>query len=361
MRLIQNCSPTFPALLILQRDPAMTEPVTPGAAAPRKPFNIALVAQHGRLQYEALLFAASLRHSSPGFDGKLLVAVPQEGPLWSQNPQLRNPDVLAAFERLGATLVPFETQTWGTRYAHGNKIEMLAALPEGEPFVFFDSDTLITGDINEVPFDFNCPSASLKCQGTWPKPTLYGPGYGAIWKSLYDRFGLDFDASLDLSQPDEYWRRYLYFNAGYFYGACPRKFGALFLEFARSIDQDPPSELIGQPLDPWLDQVALPLVIHALGGDRNALPTGYLDGKTSCHYRLFPLLYARESDRVISLVEAIAAPNWLKKVLKTYEPIKRMVYQGKGDKVRAMFDRDALPAREQAIRKKIKSEGLWLR
>ncbi len=324
-------------------------------------FNIVVVAQAGRLQYEALLFAASLRQMSPDFSGKLFVATPQPNDLWPRDPSLRDGAVLETFSRLNATILPFKNKVFGASYPHGNKIELLQALPAGEPFVFFDSDTLITGDITKVPFDFDRPSASQNCTQTWPKPTLYGPGYTGIWKSLYDRFGLDFDTSLDLDQPDEFWRRYLYFNAGFFFGSCPAKFGALFLDYARTIRDDPPIELVGQPLDPWLDQVALPLAIHALGGGRDSLPAGYLDGDVSCHYRLFPLLYARESDRVVEVLEQVAAPNWLKKVLKSYEPMKRMIYQGKGHKVRALFDRDNLPGREQAIRKLIKAEGFWIR
>jgi hypothetical protein len=324
-------------------------------------FNVMIIGQSGRLQYEALLFAASLRHSSPNFSGRLFVGMPPPGPLWEKDPSIRNAGVLEAFERLGVEVLPFENTLFGEAYPYGNKIEALQALPEGEPFVFFDSDTLITGDLNAVPFDFSRPSASLRREGTWPKPTLYGPGYGEIWRALYARFDLDMDSTLDLSQPDEYWQRYLYFNAGFFYGACPRVFGERFATYAQSILSDPPIELTGQSLDPWLDQVALPLVIHSFGGGRDALPAGYLDGETSCHYRLFPLLYARESDAVIELLQTVAAPNWLKKVLKTYEPIKRLVYQNRGEKVRALFDQAHLPRREQAIRNKIKSEGLWIR
>lgn len=327
----------------------------------QRSFNIVVVAQTGRLQYEALLFAASLRQMSPNFTGRLFVAVPQPGALWPKDPSVQNAEVLDTFARLDATILPFENTVFGASYPNGNKIELLTALPKGEPFVFFDSDTLITGDITQVPFDFDRPSASLKREGTWPKPTLYGPGYTGIWKSLYDRFGLDFNSSLDLSQPEEYWRRYLYFNAGFFFGACPHQFGTLFLEYAQSILTDPPIELVGQALDPWLDQVALPLVIQALGGGRDALPDGYLDGDVSCHYRLFPLLYARESAHVVAVLEQVAAPNWLKKVLKSYEPMKRMIYQGKGHKVRALFDQTNLPRREQMIRNTIKAKGLWLR
>ncbi|UWQ73638.1 hypothetical protein [Leisingera sp. M658] len=325
------------------------------------PFNVMIVGQAGRLQYEALLFAASLRHCSPGFSGRLFVAMPQQGPLWEKDPGIRNQEVLQALADLGAEILPFESKLFGAAYPYGNKIEALQAMPKGEPFVFFDTDTLITGELADVPFDFSRPSASLRVEGTWPKPTLYGPGYSGIWQSLYSRFGLDFLSSLDLGQPDEYWKRYLYFNAGFFYGACPRAFGKRFLVYAQSVRNDPPLELVGQVLEPWLDQIVLPLVIHSFGGGRNALPAGYLDGQTSCHYRLFPLLYARESDRVVELLQEITAPNRLKKVLKGYEPIKRMVYQGRGEKVRALFDRANLPRREQAIRNRIKSEGFWMR
>ena len=114
-------------------------------------------------------------------------------------------------------------------------------------------------------------------------------------------------------------------------------------------------------MDPWLDQVALPLVIHSLGGGREALPTGYLDGSHSCHYRVLPLLYARESDRAVDVIEDVTSPNKIKKTLKNYEPIKRMIYQGRGQKVRALFDRDNLPRKEQAIRNRIKREGFWMR
>ncbi len=326
-----------------------------------KSFNVMVVGQNGRLQYEALLFAASLRHFSPDFPGRLFITEPQPGPAWQSDPRMGNGDVLALLDELEAEILPFENKHFGESYPYGNKIEALAALPEGEPFVFFDTDTLITGDLMQVPFDFSRPSASLRREGTWPQIELYGPGYGQIWKSLYDKFGLDYASSLDLSQPDEYWRRYLYFNAGYFFYDCPRVFGETFLSYAIAIRDDPPPELIGQVMDPWLDQVALPLVMHGLGGGRDALPEGYLDGTVSCHYRLFPMLYARESDQVVAALEEVAAPNRIKKVLKQYEPIKRMVYQNRGHKARALFDQNDLPRREQAIRNRLKREGFWMR
>ena len=324
-------------------------------------FNILIIGQSGRLQYEAILFLASLRQSAPDFNGQVFVAEPQHNERWDQNPAITDPEIREVIENLGGKITPFENTHFGGYYPYGNKIEALSVLPEGEPFVFFDTDTLITGALDRVPFDFERPSASLKVEGTWPVIELYGPGYTATWKSLYHKFKLDFESSLDVSQPDEYWRRYLYFNAGYFYYKCPKIFGDRFLNYALAIRDDGPKELVCQELDPWLDQVALPLVIHSFGGGRDTLEAGHLDGTVSCHYRLLPLLYARESDLAIKTLETAIAPNKIKKVVKAYEPIRRMVYQKRGAKVRALFDQNNLPRKEKQIRNTIKRAGFWMR
>ncbi|MEM8774045.1 MAG: hypothetical protein AAGF53_03370 [Pseudomonadota bacterium] len=323
-------------------------------------FNILIVGQAGRLQYEAVLFAASLRAKSQGFSGKLFVAEPEPGPLWQNDTRIRG-DVRTLLEDMGAEVLPFKNRHFGQKYPNGNKIEALFALPKDEPFVFFDTDTLILGELSKIPFDFSRPTASLRRENTWPEVQLYGPGYAQTWKALYDKFGLDFASSLDPAYPDEFWRRYLYFNAGFFFYKCPHVFGKHFLKYALAIRDDPPPELVCQSLYPWLDQVALPLVIHALGGARDSLPDGLIDGEITCHYRLFPLLYAREKDRVVEVLEEITAPNPIKKVLKNYDAIKFMVYHGRGHKVRDLFDREDLPRKEQAIRNTIKRNGFWIR
>ena len=328
--------------------------------AVKQPFNIMIVGQSGRLQYEALLFVASLRAMSPTLKGRIFVAEPQYTDKWEKDPRMTG-DMREVLVENGAEILPFENKHFGQAYPNGNKIEALLAMPEGEPFVFFDTDTLITGDLSSIAFDFDRPSASMRREGTWPVEELYWPGYTAVWKSLYDKFGLDFESSLDLSQPDEYWQRYLYFNAGWFFGACPRTFGKRFLDYALAIQDDAPEEMVIQPLDPWLDQVALPLVIHSFGGGRPDEALAGLDGSISCHYRLMPLLYARESDHAVAILEAVAAPNKVKKWLKQYDAFKRMIYQGRGQKVRALFDRDNLPKPERKLRNKIKSAGYWMR
>ena len=328
--------------------------------AKRQTFNIVAVGQSGRLQYEAVLLAASLRHHNPDFAGKLFIAEPQPGPHWPDDPRITAPATRALLNDLGATFLPFETRHFGAKYPYGNKIECLAALPDA-PFLFLDTDTLITGSLDDVDFDFAKPAASMRREGTWPALELYGPTYARTWGALYDKFGLDFASSLDLTQPDEYWQRYLYFNAGWFFHASPHTFGARFLDYALQVRDDRPAELVCQEMNPWLDQVVLPLVIHSLGGGRPGPGLAGLDGAVTCHYRTLPLLYARESDSVVSALEDTAAANPVKKVIKDYEPFRKMIYQGKGAQVRALFDRADLPRREQMIRNAIKREGLWLR
>ena len=115
-----------------------------------------------------------------------------------------SPRARAALEAFGAEIRPFVARDFGRSYPHGNKIEALALLDSGRPFLFLDSDTLILGEIAALPFDFTRPSASMRREGSWPQPPAYRQTYESIWRSLYDRFGLEMEGSLDLSQPDEH-------------------------------------------------------------------------------------------------------------------------------------------------------------
>ncbi len=321
--------------------------------------NLLIVAQAGRLEYEAIIFAASLRHAAPGWSGSLILAEPQPDGAWQDHDTLIAPENRALLHDLGADILPFTARHFGAAYPYGNKIEALSVLPPDQPFVFFDTDTLITGPLDQLAFDFNRPAASMRRSGTWPVPPLYGPGYGAIWKSLYDRFGLSMGPTLDLSQPEGHWERYLYFNAGWFFGADPAVFGQRFLNWALSVRDDPPPELACQSLDPWLDQAVLPLIIHSLGGGRPGPELSGLDGHVTCHYRKLPLLYARETDATLDALETAVAPNRIKKRLREWEPAKKLIYQGKGrDKLRPLFA-GGLPPTEKPIRQMLKKNGWW--
>ncbi|WP_373995205.1 hypothetical protein [Paracoccus versutus] len=331
------------------------------APVPAGPFNILLIGQDIRLGMEAALFAASLRHHAPDWRGRLIVAEPSAEGAWTgARTKIPAPIRLALLD-FGAEILPFTARHFGASYPFGNKIEALSVLPPGEPFVFFDSDTLVTGPLDRLPFDFSRPSASMRRSATWPEPPLYGPGYGAIWKSLYDRFGLDYESSLDTSQPDEHWERYLYFNAGWFFGADPQEFGRRFLDWALAIREDPGEALASQKLDVLLDQVALPLVIHALGGGRPGPGLAGLDDDVTCHYRDLPLLYARESDLAVETAETLLRDPRLAPLAEAWAPSRQIVLEGTGrDRIRPMFDR-RMPLNEGRTRQILKKAGLWLR
>ncbi|MEM8851932.1 MAG: hypothetical protein AAGE03_18090 [Pseudomonadota bacterium] len=327
-------------------------------------FNILIIGQKGRLTHEATLFAATLRHNAPRWSGRLIVAEPQPNHRWPDDPRIPDGPQKTLLETLGAEIIPFENKHFGSYYPQGNKIEALAAMPNG-PFLFFDTDTVITDELADLKINFARPAASMNREGTWPEIEIYGPGYNDIWGALHARRGGRLADTLDLSWPDEHWRRYLYFNAGWFFGAGPQSFHKAFLDAALMIRDDPPDEIECQKLDPWLDQAALPLAIHELGGgrpgDKGGVADGVFDGSHSFHYRFMPLMYATAPDHVITATEAAAQPNKIKKILKDYEPFKRFLFQNKGAKARALFDRDDLPRKEQAIRNRLKREGLWLR
>lgn len=329
-------------------------------AKKRKQPNLLIVGQAGRLEYEAVIFMASLRAHAPDWTGRVIIAEPTPDGAWSgHETAISQPcrDLLIGF---GAEILPFTARHFGAAYPQGNKIEALALLPAGEPFLFFDTDTLITGPLDQVRLDPGRPSASMRREGTWPKPPLYGPGYQAIWRSIYDRFGVPFDDTLDLSQPDEHWERYLYFNAGWFFGGDPAEFGRRYLDWALALRDTPHDELACQVLDPWLDQVVLPVVIASLGGGRPGPALAGLDGDITCHYRKLPLLYAQHSDAAIAALESAIAPREIKRVLREWEPARKLAYQEKGrQKVRPIFaDRPGAP--ERMIRNQLKARGWWL-
>ena len=322
-------------------------------------FNILAIGQSGRLEFEAILLAASLRALDPGFTGTLFIAEPQPGGAWPSDPRM-SPEARKLLADLGAEILPFVANVFGESYPQGNKIEALAALPDA-PFLFLDTDTLVTGPLSAIPFDFTRPAASMRRENTWPSVELYGPTPAETWKSLYDRFGLDFNGTLDLSQPDGYWQRYLYFNAGWFFHKSPQALGTRFLSWATKIRDTPPPEIACQKLYPWLDQITLPLVIHSFGGGRPGPELSALDGSATCHYRALPLLYARESNHVVAVLEEIAKDKQVRPILRDWPAMKAMVYQNQGRRARALFDRDRLPRREQMVRNALRREGLWVR
>ncbi len=322
-----------------------------GCAAP----DLVLVGQKGRVGFEALLCLASLRASDPGFAGRIWLAEPQPGPLWPGDPRMEA-ELRAACRDLGAEPLPFASRHFGASYPQGNKIEALAAMPEGRPFLFLDSDMLVLAPLSGI--DCGRPTASDRVRDTWPKPPPFGPDRSAIWDAVFALSGTDRRPTLDPRYRAGHPKRDLYLNAGWVAGPCARTAGALWAEIAVAIRNHPPPELAAQALAPWLDQIALPVMLARLGGGRPDMP---LDGTRLWHYRSLALLHATAPDAVVAHLESVAAPNRIKKHLKRHKPFHRALYRGDGARARALFRRDRLPASEVVIRNRLRAAGLWLR
>ncbi|WP_246026683.1 hypothetical protein [Paracoccus luteus] len=330
----------------------------PRALSPQ--FDILIVAQGGGIDREAAMLTASLRRNAPGFRGRLIVAEPQPSGAWEGADPRMSGAARAALTDMGADIRPLHAHHFGRSYPHGNKIEALALPDPGRPFLFLDSDTVVTGDIDAVPFDFARPTASMRREFTWPAPPLYGPDMAAIWDALYRRFGLDMAGSLDPAQPVDHWERHLYFNAGWFIGADAGPFGRRFTDWAVAVRDEPGDALASQSLDPWLDQIVLPLVIHSLGGGRPGPELAGMDGAVTTHYRNLPLLYARGPAAAVDEIEAIAALPQIAPLLDGWAPA-RLIRDGIGRRrIAPMFAGEPVPPREQAIRHRLRQEDLWL-
>ncbi|WP_316013324.1 hypothetical protein [Roseobacter sp. HKCCA0434] len=314
--------------------------------------NVVMVAQAGRVAFEAALAVATWV-PAPGF--RLWIAEPAPGPLWPEDPQVAG-ELRDWLVDRSDRMVTFESRHFGATYPHGNKIEALGALPEAEPFVFFDSDTVFLRGMDGVAFDFDRPTASLRRGPSWPKVLPEGPTRAEIWRDLYARFGLK--PLTDPTVPPDRWDHWAYFNAGWVFGPCPRRFGEAWARYATAIRDAPEEVLEGQSLDPWLDQVALPLAIRATGGDVRRIDG--LDGDVTCHWRTLPLAYAREPQAVIDRIEAAAARPRLKKLLKRHPAFHRMLYRGGGAEVRALVG-DSDVADEAVLRRRLRDAWLWMR
>ncbi|MEM8870160.1 MAG: hypothetical protein AAF848_04595 [Pseudomonadota bacterium] len=260
------------------------------------PMNIAIIAQNGRLGYEALLFAASLqKFNGHNDDIKLYVCTPIHNQLWHEDPDIRETDIAGRLEALGAEVVPFENATFGAEYPHSNKIYALEALPPKENFVFFDTDVLIKGDLGSVDADFAVPTGGYEVP-VWPIMSKSSNTRSEIWGALYDRFDIPTKGWWrDTEDPDST-DRFPYFNGGCFYYRCPTVFANAFRHIAHSIERDPPAALEGQRLFPFLDQIALALTIGFLNGDARGPKDIGLFAPVAFHYFSKPRLFIKPQD-----------------------------------------------------------------
>ena len=64
------------------------------------------------------------------------------------NPMIRSQHARDLIAELGAEFIAFDNKIFGESYPYGNKTECLTAIPNDNPFLFFDGDTLILDELS---------------------------------------------------------------------------------------------------------------------------------------------------------------------------------------------------------------------
>jgi hypothetical protein len=274
--------------------------------------NVALVAQLGRIGYQALLCAASIRAFHAAGDVHISICVPNRSPLWQSDPTVGDADLTHAFKRYDCEIVPFDNVDFGSIYPHSNKFYSILSLPPTEPFLFLDSDTILMRPMCSADFDF-CSPALRPATVKWPLPGRSQHTIGEIWRSLYEYFDLDPAPYFDAESGDNSPNSYPYYNAGVMYHAQPTFFGQTMLEMAKRLWRERPTAMENQPLKPWLDQIVLPLVLARLGVPRSRKRDPIQKALT--HYQ-FPFFLMIRYQAAIDCFEVLLRDDGLVSVLK---------------------------------------------
>ncbi|NNU80656.1 hypothetical protein HMH01_09430 [Halovulum dunhuangense] len=281
---------------------------------------IAIIAQNGRLQYEAVLFVETARYFC-GDKVDIYILIPRRGENWSNEPDNINPQILDYFVKSGCHIVPFKNEIWGQSYPEGNKICCLRELPAGRPFIFFDSDQIITADVSELKFDFSHPLVSpgghmFPVQGQDQKFSTE-----EYWRAVYEVCS---ETPRKANAREDIKDSFPYYNAGCFGFEDPAQFHEKWMHFACLVDRSQHEIVLDQPKRPWLDQITLPVVCSHFGGaDENALHGVFNNGTHSYHYH-YPAKLCL-TDQYWELKKQGLFES-LKYILEKHQPFQRIFY-----------------------------------
>jgi hypothetical protein len=211
------------------------------------PITFVFVAHGGELEVKAAILACSLRKAF-GNAISIIVAHPASDHPWERVSDASR----RLFQSLSIPLLPIENP-FGSRYPIGNKFAALALGPESGHTLFLDSDMIC---LNAFDLDsLRAVDAALK-----PADMALVCRDAEYWQRLYAHAGLDLaDARVVTTCTEEVMPAY--FNAGFIFVRNARCFASRWLAIAQSIDGD---ETVSHKM-PWLDQLALPVALQAIG------------------------------------------------------------------------------------------------
>lgn len=269
-------------------------------------FNICIVSQVGRLELDALLFILSYRMFNLDSQTPVYICTPEFTDNWDANPDIRGGEIAELLQHYGAKIVPFRNVKFGAKYPISNKIYALSALPRDEAFLFLDTDHVVTGSFEAASLNFHRPSGAYEVP-RFPRETKFGWSRADVWDALYAKFNISTDQWKRAPRRPDDPNVYPYFNAGSFYYARAGLFYELLRYVAEAIYDDPPDELSGQALFPWLDQISIPLVMCLLGADNHQYRDDHPLSKVAFHYfskaRLCMPRHARVLEVALSAIE----------------------------------------------------------
>lgn len=205
------------------------------------------VCQAGELEVKAALLAASLRKQL-GDSKRIICIFPAPVSDFGSPSKL----VRDTLDSLGVEIIS-TAQPFGCRYAIANKIAALRAAGN-EPALLLDSDVLC---LCPPPFSSLSDEVSVAAK---PADVLVVRRSDREWASIYSQCDLPVPTyrvrttvSREISFP--------YYNAGVVYARDAEKLGSYWMQYCEAVDS---LTEIGHKY-PWLDQIALPLAIRALG------------------------------------------------------------------------------------------------
>lgn len=272
------------------------------------------IVQRGRLEREAILLVASALRNGRVPPRRLLACYPEPGPMWSADPRPTE-RTLDYLKSRGVRTRSFVNTDFGERYPHSNK--MYALMSCREDFVFFiDTDTFFIRPLPKLS-RLSRRKYHLRSGGsTFPnRRSAYEPD--AMWEALYAMFGTHGVRPRSRRRV----RRYPYYNAGAMGVPDPKRFARVYLDTAIRIESDPPVEIEGQALLPWLDQIALPITLRRLDATVEKIKegvnfTGTGDHVSLWHYHFLPRLMFEGPDAFGEAVTDVLGDPAVRDVLR---------------------------------------------
>ncbi|MEM0977478.1 MAG: hypothetical protein AAGJ34_08085 [Pseudomonadota bacterium] len=279
-------------------------------------------ADGAREMFEAIITVASLRGTSN--DQPIHVAFKDTTPT---RPDLKE-DVRSLLRDLGAETPSFE----GVGHRRTDlQTHVLSALDGMGDASFY---ALVPGAVfHEEPRAPKSYGASVSIRNPWPECHLYGDPRGVIWQNLADDLG--FDVS-QIGQPHLHpasLHRWPGFDGRIIWGPMGRQFSQVFDRISDRMHRAPPEKYQTLDLEDHVVEAALPFVFEDLSASQ-VQPSQRADITPA-----FPLvfLYCSAPDPAIDALESAVSANRIKRVLKGYEPARKLIYQGKGRLLRERF------------------------